>query len=48
MKFYYVYILFCNDDTLYVGVTSDIDRRVMEHNMVNIQKPIRTVEDRFY
>ncbi len=32
MKFYYVYILLCNDDTLYVGVTSDIDRRVMEHN----------------
>ncbi|MFV8322602.1 GIY-YIG nuclease family protein [Flavobacterium sp. LS2R12] len=33
MKFYYVYILLCNDDTLYVGVTSDIDRRVTEHNM---------------
>jgi putative endonuclease len=32
MKFYYVYILLCNDDTLYVGVTSDIDRRVLEHN----------------
>lgn len=32
MKFYYVYILLCNDDTLYVGVTSDIDRRVIEHN----------------
>jgi putative endonuclease len=32
MKFYYVYILLCNDDTLYVGVTSDISRRVMEHD----------------
>jgi putative endonuclease len=32
MKFYYVYILKCNDDSLYVGVTSDIERRVMEHN----------------
>ncbi|MDI6049173.1 GIY-YIG nuclease family protein [Flavobacterium sp. XS2P24] len=32
MKFYYVYILLCNDDSLYVGVTSDIDRRIMEHN----------------
>ena len=32
MKYYYVYILLCNDDTLYVGVTSDINRRVMEHN----------------
>ena len=32
MKFYYVYILCCNDNSLYVGVTSDIERRVMEHN----------------
>ncbi len=32
MKFYYVYILRCIDDSLYVGVTSDIDRRVIEHN----------------
>ena len=32
MKFYYVYILKCNDDSLYVGITSDIDRRLTEHN----------------
>ena len=32
MKFYYVYILKCNDNSLYVGITSDIERRVMEHN----------------
>ena len=32
MKFYYVYILFCNDTTFYVKVTSDVDRRVMEQN----------------
>ncbi|MFV8360243.1 GIY-YIG nuclease family protein [Flavobacterium sp. LS1P3] len=32
MKFYYVYILLCNDDSLYIGVTSDIDRRFIEHN----------------
>ena len=32
MKFYYVYILCCNDNSLYVGVTSDIERRLMEHN----------------
>ena len=31
MKFYYVYILLCKDSSLYVGVTSDIERRVMEH-----------------
>jgi putative endonuclease len=32
MKFYYVYILKCSDNSFYVGVTSDIERRVMEHN----------------
>ncbi len=32
MKFYYVYILKCNDNSLYVGITSDIERRLMEHN----------------
>src|SRR6478736_2614730 len=32
MKFYYVYILSCSDNSLYVGVTSNIERRLMEHN----------------
>lgn len=32
MKFYYVYILKCSDDSFYVGITSDIERRLMEHN----------------
>ena len=32
MKFYYVYILKCSDNSLYVGITSDIERRVLEHN----------------
>ena len=32
MKFYYVYILKCKDLSLYVGITSDIERRVTEHN----------------
>ena len=29
---YFVYILKCNDDTLYTGITTDILRRVEEHN----------------
>ncbi len=29
---HYVYILECNDDTLYTGYTTDIKRRVKEHN----------------
>lgn len=32
MKFYYVYILCCRDNSLYVGVTSDVERRLTEHN----------------
>ncbi len=30
---YYTYILHCADSTLYTGITTDIDRRVQEHNM---------------
>ena len=29
---WYVYILKCADDTLYTGVTTDIERRLKEHN----------------
>lgn len=29
---YYVYILLCADDTLYTGITTDIKRRLDEHN----------------
>jgi putative endonuclease len=29
---YYVYILRCSDGTLYTGITTDLERRVDEHN----------------
>ena len=29
---YFTYILQCNDDTLYTGITTDVERRVEEHN----------------
>ena len=29
---YSVYILRCTDDTLYVGITTDVTRRMSEHN----------------
>ena len=32
MKLYYVYILRCKDNSLYVGITNNIDRRLNEHN----------------
>ncbi|MEX0652385.1 MAG: GIY-YIG nuclease family protein [Candidatus Paceibacterota bacterium] len=28
---YYVYILECEDDSLYTGITTDIERRLEEH-----------------
>ena len=31
-KAWFVYILRCKDKTLYTGVTTDIERRVHEHN----------------
>jgi len=31
MKRYYVYILLCFDDTYYVGVTNNVERRLHEH-----------------
>ncbi len=29
---FYAYILKCADDTLYIGSTTDLDRRLHEHN----------------
>ena len=29
---YFVYIVKCSDDTLYTGITTDINRRITEHN----------------
>lgn len=29
---FYVYILQCSDDTLYVGCTNDLERRLHQHN----------------
>ena len=30
--YYFVYIVQCSDDTLYTGITTDVKRRVDEHN----------------
>lgn len=29
---WFVYILKCSDDSFYTGITTDIERRLMEHN----------------
>jgi putative endonuclease len=31
-KIWYVYILECSDKTLYTGITTNLTRRVVEHN----------------
>uniref|UniRef100_UPI00404B066F GIY-YIG nuclease family protein n=1 Tax=Gelidibacter sp. TaxID=2018083 RepID=UPI00404B066F len=31
MKVYYVYILKCSDDTYYTGFTSNLEKRLIEH-----------------
>lgn len=47
---YYVYILECCDKTFYTGITSDLDRRVKEHNFSKLgakytkgRRPVRLV-----
>lgn len=35
MKEWYVYIVKCCDDSLYTGITVDVDRRILEHNTSN-------------
>ncbi|MBR3295671.1 MAG: GIY-YIG nuclease family protein [Clostridia bacterium] len=32
MDNWYVYIVRCSDDTLYTGITNDIDKRIEKHN----------------
>ncbi|GAA4799868.1 GIY-YIG nuclease family protein [Litoribaculum gwangyangense] len=31
MKIYFVYILKCADNTYYTGITSNLEKRIMEH-----------------
>lgn len=41
MSYHYTYILRCSDNTLYTGYTTDISRRVSEHNSGNGAKYTR-------
>ncbi len=47
---YYLYILKCKDKTLYTGITTDLDRRLVEHNTSKLgakythaRRPVRLV-----
>lgn len=35
MKEWYTYIVQCSDKSLYTGITTDLDRRINEHNTSN-------------
>ena len=50
---YYLYILKCADKTLYTGITTDLKRRVAEHNNSKLgarytssRRPVRIVYSR--
>ncbi|MEN8928258.1 MAG: GIY-YIG nuclease family protein [Flavobacteriales bacterium] len=50
MKKYYVYILKCSDETYYVGITSRINERIIEHqtgfhpeSYTNSRRPVELV-----
>ncbi len=49
-KLWYVYMLECADGTLYTGVATDVERRVVEHNTsvkgakyTRAKRPVRLV-----
>lgn len=33
MKRWFVYIIHCTDDSLYTGITTDVERRYIQHSM---------------
>jgi len=39
---WYIYIVECSDGTLYTGITTDINRRLLEHNSGKGAKYTRT------
>jgi putative endonuclease len=55
MQDWYVYIVQCKDGTLYTGVTTDIERRIREHNSANsvtkytrVRQPVVLVHQETY
>ncbi|HSD98931.1 MAG TPA: GIY-YIG nuclease family protein [Patescibacteria group bacterium] len=38
---WYVYIVECNDGSFYTGITTDIERRIFEHNNKTGAKSVR-------
>ena len=47
---YFLYILECSDQTLYTGITTDLDRRIKEHNdsklgakYTKVRRPVKLI-----
>lgn len=47
---YFLYILECSDQTFYTGITTDLDRRIKEHNnsklgakYTKVRRPVKLV-----
>lgn len=47
---YFIYILECSDQTFYTGITTDLDRRLKEHNnsklgakYTRVRRPVKLV-----
>ncbi len=52
---YYIYIIQCADDTLYTGITTEVERRIEEHNgsdkgakYTRVRRPVRLVYSEEY
>ena len=38
---WYVYIIYCSDDSLYTGISNDVDRRIAQHGTLRGAKYFR-------
>ncbi len=45
MKLYFVYIIQCKDESFYIGITNDLERRILEHN-IGLKKDAYTFKRR--
>lgn len=55
MSKYFVYILECRDKTLYTGIATNIERRVLEHNesskgakYTKVRRPVKLVYSKIF
>ncbi len=55
LDMYYLYIVRCNDESLYTGITTNVERRIVEHNesekgakYTRARRPVRLVYQKAY